>query len=742
VNKSVQSIRLSVGGMSCAGCVGSVEKAINSVQGIIESNVNFAEHTATVTGDVSSQAVIDAIVSAGYEASELKSADDEQEKENEERKQYHALLKQSWVAGGVGFPLLLMGWTGLMPGMDGVARLFWIGVSLLTLYVLYYSGRRFFVGAFSNFKHHNANMDTLIALGTGTAWVYSTFLIMFPAIRADVAQHVYFEAAVVIIALINLGAALEMRAKGKTSEAVKRLIGLQPRQATVIRNGIELNVDIEHVGLEETIRIRPGEKIPVDGIVIEGESVVDESMLTGEPLGIVKKQGDSVFGGTINKNGSFLFVAKKIGKDTALSHIVTLVRQAQNSKPKIGRLADKISSVFVPSVLIISILTFLVWINYGTLVNINHALLAAMTVLIIACPCALGLATPISIMVGVGKAAEFGILIRNGEVLQTAGEIDVIVFDKTGTITEGKPTIQAIVPVDYEENELLQLVASIENKSEHPLSMAVLKTANEKNISLLEVKNFKAINGKGVEGYVNGRQVLIANEKHVISTGVNESEFRMMADEYYKKAMTVLFAVIDGKFAGIIAIADGIKADSVAAIKQLKDDGINVVMLTGDNKATAKAIAVQVGIDQVYAEVLPENKAEIIKQLQNKYKTVAMVGDGINDAPALAFSNVGFAIGAGADVAIESADITLMTSSLMGVVNAINVSKATIKNIKQNLFGAFIYNVLGIPIAAGVLFPAFGIMLNPMVAGGAMAMSSLTVVSNANRLRMLKASSL
>lgn len=724
--------------MSCAGCVGTVEKAIGSVEGVVDSSVNFAEHTASVTGDTTAQQVIDAIVKAGYEASELKSANDELEKENEEHKQYSILLRQSWVAGAVGAPLLIMGWLGMMPGLDGMARLFWVGVSLLTLFVLYYSGRRFFVGALSNFKHHNANMDTLIALGTGTAWVYSTLLILFPFIRAELSQHVYFEAAVIIVALINLGAALEMRAKGKTSEAVKRLIGLQPKQATVIRDGVELNISIEQVGLDDTIKIRPGEQIPVDGVVIEGGSVVDESMLTGEPLGVKKQIRDHVTGGTINKNGSFLFVAKKIGKDTALAHIVALVRQAQNSKPKIGKLADKISSIFVPSVLLISITTFLVWINVGSLENLNHALLAAMTVLIIACPCALGLATPISIMVGVGKAAEFGALIRNGEVLQTAGEIDVIVFDKTGTITEGKPSIQSLLAIEYDETELLQYIASVEDKSEHPLSMAIIKSAQEKNIPLLEVANFKALNGKGVEGYVAGKQVLIANEKHILTTGIKESDFRSIADDLYEKAMTVLFVVINGKLAGIIAIADGIKKDSASAIKHLKSEDIKVVMLTGDNKATANAIAQQVGIDEVYAEVLPEDKAEIIKRLQNRYKTVAMVGDGINDAPALAFSNVGFAIGSGADVAIESADITLMTSSLMGVVNAISVSKATIKNIKQNLFGAFIYNILGIPIAAGVLFPMFGIMLNPIVAGGAMAMSSLTVVSNANRLRMLK----
>ena len=735
----MSSMRLSIGGMSCAGCVGSVEKAINALSGVDAANVNFAEHTALVEGDVKVDDVIKAVVEAGYEASELKSAEDEKEKQNEEELQYKNLIKQTVYAGAVGAPLLLMGWLGMMPSLSGAGWFFWLVVALLTLGVFFFSGKRFFTGAYAQFKHHSANMDTLIAMGTATAWLYSTVILLVPALRSDLSHHLYYEAAVIIIALINLGAALEMRAKGKTSEAIKRLIGLQAKEASVIRNGVEQIIPLEQVGLGDTIRVKPGEKIPVDGEVIEGESVVDESMLTGEPLGVKKNKGSYVTGGTINQNGSFLFVAKKIGKDTMLSHIVEMVRQAQNSKPQIGRLADKISSIFVPSVLIIAVITFLIWINLTGLGNFNQALLAAMTVLIIACPCALGLATPISIMVGVGKAAEFGALIRNGEVLQTAGNIQAIVLDKTGTITKGIPTVQSISTIEIDESVLMQYVASVESQSEHPLALSFRQYAQDNVVEILPVSDFLALNGKGVQGTINGEQVLIANETHMRSTGICLDDVESKVTDLYAKAMTVLFVSLDKKLVGFFGIADTIKDDSKVAVHEMQAKGIDVYMLTGDNQATANAIAKQVGIKHVHAEVLPGDKADTIQQLQEKYAVVAMVGDGINDAPALARANVGFAMGSGADVAIESADVTLISSSLKSVVNAINVSQLTIRNIKENLFGAFVYNTMGIPIAAGALFPIFGIMLNPMVAGAAMAMSSLTVVTNANRLRLIKA---
>lgn len=734
-------MRLSIGGMSCAGCVASVETAIKNTPGVVDYNVNFAEHTATVTCDTPVQTVIDAIVQAGYEAAELRSVEDEISKEAAEFDHYRELLKQSAVAAALGLPLVVLGWSGYMPSLSGLGRLFWLLVGLATLFIMFYSGKRFFIGAWKAFKRHNANMDTLIALGTGSACFFSMLLVLFPEIAPENAQHVYFEAAVIIIALINLGAALEMRAKGKTSEAIKRLVGLQAKQASVIRNGTEISVPIEHVGLNETIRVRPGEKLPVDGEVIEGESVIDESMLTGEPLGVEKSIGDKVIGGTINKSGSFLFKATKIGNDTMLAQIIDLVRKAQNSKPQIGRLADKISAVFVPTVMIISVVTYLIWFNFSGIVDSNLALIAAITVLIIACPCALGLATPISIMVGIGKAAEFGVLIRNAEALQVAGKIDTIVLDKTGTITEGKPGVQDVLGYEMSMNDVVKYAASMEHYSEHPLALAVLEYANDKDISLETVENFESLSGLGIKGKINNQQVVLGNSTLMSNEGISLEDRDEQITEFYAQAKTVLFLAVDGKLAGVLSISDSIKNDSLKAINEIQQLGINVIMLTGDIESTAQSVAQQVGINQVIANVLPQNKSEAIKNLQINNGTIAMVGDGINDAPALALADVGFAIGTGTDVAIESADVVLIGGSLMGVVDAINISKRTVRNIKQNLFGAFIYNVIGIPVAAGALYPFFGILLNPMVAGGAMAMSSLTVVSNANRLRLLSRSS-
>jgi len=736
-DKEISSFRLSVGGMSCAGCVSSVENAINHVDGIVSVNVNFAEHTALVTGTVEVKQIINAIKDAGYDASELKSVEDEIEKEAAEFAQYRTLLKQSVVAAAVGIPLLLMGWLGFMPMLEGGGRIFWAVISACTLFVLYYAGGRFYRGAWKSFTVHNANMDTLIALGTGTAWFFSTLLVIYPGLVPEGSRHVYFEAAVIIIALINFGAALEMRAKGKTSESIKRLIGLQPKQASVIRNGVEMKIPVAHVTLDDTVKVRPGEKIPVDGILVEGSSVIDESMLTGEPLGVEKKIGDMVTGGTINKAGSFLFQAKRIGEDTALAQIIELVRNAQNSKPSIGRLADKISSIFVPIVLIIAVSTFLIWFNLMPEES-SLPLLTAMTVLIIACPCALGLATPISIMVGVGKAAEFGVLIRNGEALQTAGKIDTVVLDKTGTITEGVPKVHNIVSQELNQDALLQIAASLENLSEHPLATAIIFSAKEKNIDLLPVDDFEALSGEGVRGTIDKQVVLLGSERLMKNHQINVELFADQAKSFYQQAMTVLYLAVDNQAKGILTISDGIKTDSAQAIDQLKKLGLKVVMLTGDNTFSAQAIAKQVGVDEVIAEVLPQHKADTIRKLQSQNRKVAMVGDGINDAPALALADVGFAIGTGTDVAIESADVALMRGSLLGVVDAIAVSRNTLKNIKQNLFGAFVYNTLGIPLAAGLMYPIFGILLNPIFAGAAMALSSLTVVSNANRLRFLK----
>ncbi|UCH53083.1 MAG: copper-translocating P-type ATPase [Pseudomonadota bacterium] len=733
--------RLSITGMHCAGCVSRVEQALKNVPGVTEANVNLAERTASVAGSANAQQLIAAVQAINYQAAELRGLEDESKKEAAEYAHYRGLLRKFIVAAIVGAPLMIAEPLGLMPHVGVPATLpFWLVVGAATLFVLVYAGGHFFRGAWKSFLGHNANMDTLIALGTGTAWVYSILVVLWPEVVPSTARHAYFEAAAIIIALINLGQALEMRARGKTSEAIKRLIGLQPKTARVVRDGKELDVPIEQVGLDETVRVRPGEKIPVDGEIIDGRSTIDESMLTGEPLPVEKQVGDAVTGGTINKSGTFLFKATRIGADTALARIIELVRRAQASKPAIGRLADKISAVFVPTVLIIGVLTFLAWFNLGPAPRVSFALVATMTVLIIACPCALGLATPISIMVGVGKAAEYGILIRNGEALQQAGRLTAVVLDKTGTVTAGRPTVTTLVAVSgFEESELLSIAASLETGSEHPLALAIVEAAKERGASVSAVEDFDAIAGHGVHGRVGGRDVLLGNDKLMKKFNVALSELPVRATELAAQAQTPMYLAVDSKAAGIVAVADPIKQDSKSAVARMHALGLKVILLTGDNRATAEAVAKQVGIDEVIAEVLPEDKAKKVEALQARGECVAMVGDGINDAPALAQADVGYAIGTGTDVAIESADVTLMRGSLAGVPDAIAISKATVRNIKQNLFGAFIYNTLGIPVAAGVLFPFTGLLLNPVIAGAAMAMSSVTVVSNANRLRFFRA---
>jgi len=741
-SRGEQTVRLSVGGMHCAGCVAKVEKAIAAVPGVTEANVNLVEHTASVSGSADPKAVIAAIATAGYEAAELKSRADESAKEEAEAEHARALARKTVVASVVAAPLFVSEMLMLAPSLQSPGgRLYGVIAAIATLVVLAYAGGHFFRGAWKSFLNHNANMDTLIALGTGAAWVYSVAVLAAPQLVPSLAQHAYFEAAAVIIALINLGQWLELRARGKTSQAIKRLIGLQPRTARVVRDGKEMDIPIEKVGLSETVRVRPGEKVPVDGVILEGHSNVDESMLTGEPLPVVKQVGDEVTGGTLNTSGTFLLRTTRIGEDTVLARIIDMVRRAQNSKPAIGRLADRISAVFVPSVLIIAVVTFMIWYNVGPVPKVSFALVATMTVLVIACPCALGLATPISIIVGVGKAAESGILIRNGEALQQASRLTTVVLDKTGTVTEGRPAVVAVHPASgWSEDEVLRIAASVETGSEHPLAQAVVTAATQKGLGSSRAEEFNAVAGHGVRARVEGRRVLLGNPRLMEQDSVDTQSLREQGESAARLGQTPIYVAVDGQCVGIVAIADPIKPDSKAAIARLHALGRKVVMITGDNAATARAVADQVGVDEVLAEVLPVDKAAKVEALQARGETVGMVGDGINDAPALAQSDVGFAIGTGTDVAIESADITLMGGSLHGVADAIAVSGATVRNIKQNLFGAFVYNTLGIPVAAGVLFPLFGILLNPMIAGAAMAMSSVTVVSNANRLRFYRPS--
>lgn len=731
-----RSIRLSIGGMSCAGCVSAVEEALAGVEGVEAATVNLGERTALVEGsDIAVDSLIQAVKKAGYDAAELGGLEDESEKASHELTEYRLLWRRALIAGGVGAILFIGGMTGLLPSIEE-SRSTWIGISFITLLVLFFVGGHFFKGAIASLKAGRGNMDTLIALGTGTAWIYSTLVVIKPELVPSLARHAYFDAAVVIIALVSLGSALEMKARGKTSTAIKRLIGLQPDTARVIRNGKEIDIAVADIGLDETIRIRPGDRIPVDGALIDGGSHVDESMLTGEPMPVRKEKGSSVYGGTVNVTGSFLMHATHIGRETALARIIDLVRRAQSSKPPIGRLVDKVAAVFVPVVVLIAVVTFSVWSYWGPEPSFSYAIVAAMTVLVIACPCALGLATPISIMVGIGRAAEMGILIRNGEALQRAGKITTLLLDKTGTVTEGKPSVVDLLPVDGISSKLLlQKVASLESGSEHPVALAILAAASKEEIELLSHEEFEAVAGKGVTGRVEGKSLILGSRRLLIENGIETSRIDEQAYSFADAGKTVIYIAEQNALLGVLTISDPVREDSSEAIKRLHTLGLRIMMLSGDSHQSAQRVAQEVGIEDVIAEVLPEQKSMHVERLQQQGDIVAMVGDGINDAPALARADVGLAIGSGTDVAIESADIALMHNSLMSVADAIGISRVTVRNIWQNLFGAFFYNSLGIPVAAGVLYPAFGILLNPMVAAAAMSLSSVTVVTNALRLK-------
>ncbi|MBU2953050.1 heavy metal translocating P-type ATPase [Marinobacter sp. F3R08] len=732
-------VHLAVTGATCASCVNTIEKALMSVAGISHAHMNLADNTATASGNADPEALVNAVESAGYGASVIEDEDEaDDRKQEEDRKQYRTLLLKMAVSLGLGLGLMVWGMGfGTMMVTDANQGT-WLGLGVLTLVVMAATGGHFYTGAWKAFRHHNANMDTLIALGTATAWLYSIVVASIPGALPEMARHVYFEASAMIIGLINLGQALELRAKGKTSEAVRRLLDLRAKTARVIRDGEEQDLPVEEVRKGDHIRVRPGEKLPVDGMIAEGSTRIDESMLTGEPMPVSKAEGDEVSAGTLNTHGSIVYQATRVGSDTALAQIIKLVKKAQGSKPAIGRLADKISSVFVPTVMLIAVVAALVWYNVGPEPAVVHMMVAATTVLIIACPCALGLATPMSVMVGVGKAAEYGALIRQGDALQTAGKLDLVILDKTGTITEGHPTVTRVHASDGDEQRLLALAASLEQHSEHPLAEAILATAKEHDVQPGKVTGFEALNGKGVQGHLDDKPLRLGNRRWLEDLGIALDDLADAARSITDEAGTPLFLALGNEALGVIGVADAIKADSRAAIHRLHEAGIKVMMVTGDVDATARAIAKKAGIDDYRAEVLPEDKAQVVNEMRGEGHTVAMVGDGINDAPALAAADVGFAIGTGTDVAIESAGITLMRGSLHGVPDAIEISRATVKNIQQNLFGAFVYNSLGIPVAAGLLYPVWGIVMSPILAGAAMSLSSVTVVSNANRLRLFR----
>lgn len=755
VGMSEMRIRIAQG-VHCASCVRFIEEALSGIPGVLEATVNPATDTVLVRhipGQVSFSAVKTAVESTGYQAArpieETESIDDETAAH---RREYKGLMRKFWVATAISIPVMLVAYPelpwlylpNLFVGSASESLIWWLFLisGLVTLPVMIYSGRQFFVGAWAAFRHHSADMNTLIALGTSAAWIYSTVALLVPAIFPEGTATPFYDVTAVVTALVVLGQALEVRAKGQTSQAIRKLLDLQAKTARVLRNGQELEIPVEEVLVGDIVVVRPGDKIPVDGEIVEGHSALDESMVTGESLPVDKKAGDEVIGATVNTTGSFKFRATKVGKDTALAQIVKMVQDAMGSKAPIARLVDVVSGYFVPTVMIIAILTFLAWFNFGPSQALAFAIVTAVTVLIIACPCAVGMAVPMSLVAGVGKGAEHGVLIRNGEALQTASQLNTIVLDKTGTITKGKPELTDTIPVNgFEESELLRLAARADLLSEHPLAQAIVAGARAQGIEVVEAEEFEAVPGHGVETVVDGRQVLVGNlklmKRHHVDTGAVDAEVERLQGE----GKTAMYTAVDGQAAGVVAVADTIKEDSVQAIRVMQESGLEVIMLTGDNERTAQAIAKQVGLERVLADVLPEDKAQEVHMLKVGGNKVGMVGDGINDAPALVEADVGFAIGTGTDVAIEAADITLMSGSLKGVAYAIEISQATMRNAKQSLFGAFVYNTLGVPVAAGVLFPFFGLLLSPILAGAAMAASSVTVVSNANRLRFFKARS-
>jgi Cu+-exporting ATPase len=746
----MEKLVLPIQGMSCASCVKKVENALNGLEGVVRATVNFATERASVQyipGAVSLKDFREAVKEAGYEVLDVETAGKEEmvDREKAVREAEFKKLKRKFISGLIlVIPVFLLAYWKTL-GLSNLFNLsrevnFYLQLILETP-VQFWVGWLFYVGAWKTAKHKSTDMNTLIAVGTSAAYAYSVLAIFFPWLFAaqGLMAEVYFDTAGSIIVLILLGRLLEARAKGQTSEAIKKLIGLQAKTARVVRDGQEKDIPVEEVALGDLVIVRPGEKVPVDGVVQEGHSAIDESMVTGESIPVEKNPGDEVIGATINRTGTFRFKAVKVGKDTMLAQIIKMVEEAQGSKPPIARLADLIASYFVPVVIGIAIVTFMVWYFWGPTPALTYAVLNFVAVLIIACPCALGLATPTSIMVGTGKGAENGILIRGGEALETAHKLNAVVMDKTGTLTKGQPSVTDIwESVGFKREEILRYAASAEKGSEHPLGEAIVNRAKEENIPLISPKDFKAIAGHGIEAAIDGRPILMGNLKLMRDRGIPMNGLEKKAEEFSGQGKTPMFVAVSRQAAGIIAVADTLKENSQAAVEALHRMGIEVIMITGDNRRTADAIARQIGIDRVLAEVLPEVKADQVKKLQAEGKKVAMVGDGINDAPALAQADVGIAIGTGTDVAMEAADITLISGDLRGVVTAIALSRATIRNIKQNLFWAFAYNSILIPVAAGILFPFFGILLNPIFAAAAMGLSSVTVVSNALRLKRFK----
>ncbi|QKJ86232.1 Copper-transporting ATPase [Paramixta manurensis] len=733
-NTADESYQLLIEGMSCASCVSRVEKALKQVDGVQQARVNLAERSALVLGQAAPALLVAAVEKAGYGAEVI--GDESERREKQQQSARQAMRRFSWqsaLALLLGIPLMIYGLFGDNMMLTASNRSGWLVVGILTLAVMVIAGGHFYRSAWRSLRNGAATMDTLVALGTAAAWLYSISVNLWPDFFPLAARHLYYEASAMIIGLINLGHALEQRARQRSSKALERLLDLTPATARVVTAHGEETRPLSEVQKGMTLRLVTGDRVPVDGEITRGEAWLDEAMLTGEPLPQQKAVGDTLHAGTQVQDGSVLFTASAIGKHTTLSRIIQMVRQAQSSKPEIGQLADRISAVFVPAVVAIALISAAIWYLVGPQPHSVYTLVIATTVLIIACPCALGLATPMSIIAGVGRAAEFGVLVRDADALQRASSLTTLVFDKTGTLTEGKPQVTEVVTFgNYEAARAVAQAAALEQGSNHPLAQAIVAYAS--NHRLPETEQFRTLSGYGVSGTIDAIPLLLGNralmEQHQIDVRAADETIMRMAQH---GATPVLLAA-DGQLAALFAIRDPLRQESVSALKRLHNLGYRLLMLTGDNEVTARAIAQEAGLDEVIAGVLPEGKAQAIKQLQQQGQQVAMIGDGINDAPALAQADVGIALGSGSDVAIETAAITLMRHDLTAVADALSIAKATLRNMKQNLLGAFVYNSLGIPIAAGVLYPLTGTLLSPVVAGAAMALSSITVVSNANRL--------
>ncbi|HEK1094020.1 TPA: copper-exporting P-type ATPase CopA [Proteus mirabilis] len=732
------STQLLIDGMTCASCVSKVQKALQSVSGVENARVNLAERSALVTGHVNHDDLINAVEKAGYGAEIIQ--DDVKRRERQQEVAVANMKRFRWQAAlalVVGIPVMVWGMIGDNMMLTEANHNIWLTIGIITLVVMIAAGGHFYRNAWQSLKNGSATMDTLVALGTGAAWLYSISVNLWPEVFPAQARHLYYEASAMIIGLINLGHMLEQRARQRSSKALERLLDLTPPTARVVTDNGEVEMPLADVKQGMILRLATGDKVPVDGEITQGEVWMDEAMLTGEPIPQQKSLGDTIHAGTTVQDGSVLFKAAAVGSQTTLARIIKLVRQAQSSKPEIGQLADKISSVFVPIVVVIALIAGAIWYFFGPSPQITYALVIITTVLIIACPCALGLATPMSIISGVGRAAEYGVLVRDADALQQASQLDTLVFDKTGTLTEGMPQVTEIHTFNQiSETQALALAGALESGSNHPLAKAILTKAE--GIKLPQISQFRTLAGMGLSGEIDGNIVLLGNPKLMKESGIDISEINALIENQSAKGVTPVLLAQNGKIAALLSIRDPLREDTVSALQRLHHQGYRLVMLTGDNPITANTIAKEAGIDQVIAGVMPEGKAQAISQLQAEGRRVAMIGDGINDAPALAKADVGIAMGGGSDIAIETAAITLMRHSLHGVADAVEISKGTLRNMKQNLFGAFIYNSLGIPIAAGILYPFTGTLLNPVVAGAAMALSSITVVSNANRLLRFK----